>query len=278
MLNIQTMIESAREALGWPYVSPGSNNAQGIDCSGLFVKMYRDQGATIYHGSNRIFRKYCSTTGKLTSPSQLIPGMAVFKWKDQQPKGYDDDLGDFSHIGFVAGINPIQIIHASSAAGCVTIDDKINKWAYWGRLKDVDYLKGENTMPDNENENAPIEQMTAVVYAENGRPVKMRAKPTTTSGQYVEIPSGTTVEVLDAGENWCKIKFGARIGYMMTKFLKMGGTGENASSGEDIVSVSSSELKKVYQILERCLGQFIVSKADVEKAYDLIGNMLGLRG
>ena len=24
--------------LGWPYVSPGTNDSRGIDCSGLFVK------------------------------------------------------------------------------------------------------------------------------------------------------------------------------------------------------------------------------------------------
>ena len=43
-LNIQQMTASAEAAMGWPYVSPGSNDSRGIDCSGLFVRMYRDQG------------------------------------------------------------------------------------------------------------------------------------------------------------------------------------------------------------------------------------------
>ena len=48
MLDVQKLITSVEECLGWPYVSPGTNDARGIDCSGLFVKAYRDQGASIY--------------------------------------------------------------------------------------------------------------------------------------------------------------------------------------------------------------------------------------
>ena len=82
MLSISKLTASAQECMGWPYVSPGSNDRNGIDCSGLFVKMYRDQGATIYHGSNTIFHEYCSETGKLSGTNQLRPGMAVFKRKE----------------------------------------------------------------------------------------------------------------------------------------------------------------------------------------------------
>ena len=71
MLDLNKLCTSAEECLGWPYVSPGTNDARGIDCSGLFVKCYRDQGASIYHGSNTIYRKYCSDKGKLTNVNQL---------------------------------------------------------------------------------------------------------------------------------------------------------------------------------------------------------------
>ena len=67
MLDVKKLCASAEECLGWPYVSPGTNDSRGIDCSGLFVKCFRDQGASIYHGSNTIYRKYCSEKGKLTS-------------------------------------------------------------------------------------------------------------------------------------------------------------------------------------------------------------------
>lgn len=249
MIDIQKMVQSAEEALGWPYVSPGSNDKNGIDCSGLFVKIFRDQGSSIYHGSNRIFRKYCSETGKMDI-SKLEVGMAVFKWKDQQPSGYSDNLGDFHHIGLVVSVNPIQIIHASSAAGKVTIDtkSKLSNWAYWGKLKDVNYEghKGSENM------------LTATVYSENGKPVKMRAKPSTSTSVYWDIPSGTIVEVLENGDTWSQISHNGRTGYMMSQFLKMGEVvpGETENEG-DFVSVSRIEL---------------------ERAYDILGDLLGLRG
>ena len=49
MLDVNKLIASVEECLGWPYVSPGTNDSRGIDCSGLFVKAFRDQGASIYH-------------------------------------------------------------------------------------------------------------------------------------------------------------------------------------------------------------------------------------
>ena len=75
------------------YVSPGTNDSRGIDCSGLFVKAYRDQGASIYHGSNTIYRKYCSEKGKLSSVSQLKPGMAVtIVGKGSEKKNQEIDI------------------------------------------------------------------------------------------------------------------------------------------------------------------------------------------
>ena len=56
MLDVKKLIASVEACLGGPYVSPGTNDSRGIDCSGLFVKAYRDQGASIYHGSNTIYR------------------------------------------------------------------------------------------------------------------------------------------------------------------------------------------------------------------------------
>ena len=137
MLDKNKLIESVEECLGWPYVSPGTNDSRGIDCSGLFVKAYRDQGTSIYHGSNTIYRKYCSEKGMLISVTQLQPGMAVFKWNPNTPAKFADGQGDFQHIGLVCSVNPLRIVHASSAAGCVTTDTKLGKRAFWGLLKDV---------------------------------------------------------------------------------------------------------------------------------------------
>lgn len=195
--------------------------------------------------------------------------MAVFKWKNQRPKGYSDDLGDFSHIGLVVSVSPLQIIHSSSVAGKVIIDTRIKNWAYWGYLKDVEYST-------KETEKGEEKTMTAIVFSENGKPVKMRARPSTASGVYWEVPINTEVTVLEAGDTWTRIKTGGHEGYMMSKFLTSNDDG--TVEADKKIIVSQSELEDAYTILGNCLKQFIVSKADVEKAYDILGDMLGLRG
>ena len=233
-LNTDRMIASAREALGWPYVSPGTNNRSGIDCSGLFVKIYRDQGASIYHGSNTIFHEYCSDTGILNAASQLKPGMAVFKLKnwtdsDKGNKWCGREPGNISHIGLVVSVNPLQIIHASSASGCVTTDTSTKNWKYYGRLKDVDYsggASGGGGAPEPEPTPEPEPEptfLTATVDAENGKPVKLRQRPSTKCNLYDEIPVGTVVTVTEYRDDWCRVNYRGRQGwYMMTKFLTFG--------------------------------------------------------
>ena len=240
MLDIKKMVTSATECLGWPYVSPGSNDRNGIDCSGLLVKVYRDQGASIYHGSNTIYRKHCDEKGWIGSENILAVGMAVFKWNQNTPDKFDDGLGDFQHVGLVIGKNPLQIIHASSDAGCVVIDTKLGKWKYWGKLREVNY--GGNSMGTQyQDEPELMEQVAAefgdgggtetqtatspaTVFSENGLPVKLRMKPTIRCNLYDMIPSGTFVELTGKEKDgWKQVNYGQRKGWwMMGQFLKDG--------------------------------------------------------
>ena len=314
MLSVSKLIASALECLGWPYESPGTNDERGIDCSGLWVKCFRDQGSSIYHGSNTIFRDYCSSTEKITSESQLKPGMAVFKCKnwteaDKGNKWYGKAPGNLSHIGMVTGVNPLVITHATSPV-CKQ-DFKIGNWAYCGYVKNVDYgddpgpspepqpspepspepepsktkyTYAENGKPINLRVNAstkaklvdkvPVGQAVtwlkdngagwayvqwqrktgwmmdcflvddpapapepspepdpdpvppgtmATVWASNGKPVKMRARPSTGCDLYDELPVGTEVEIVKYADNWCRVNYGIRKGwYIMTQFLGLG--------------------------------------------------------
>ena len=238
MLNVHKMIQSAKEALGWPYVSPGTNDKNGIDCSGLYVKMYKDQGKKIYHGSNTIYHDYCSQTGKINGTAGLVPGMAAFKCKewtddDRSNKWYGHEPGNISHIGIVVSVNPLEIIHASSVSGMVVTDYKIGKWAYWGRLKDVDY-GSSSVAPAASSEPASdwlgddvgstdTQLVTAVVTASTGRTVKMRASASRKCDLYDDVPIGSVVTVVKKGDLWTKIDYGKRSGwYMMTEFLDFG--------------------------------------------------------
>ncbi len=218
MLDVNKLIASVEECLGWPYVSPGTNDSRGIDCSGLFVKAFRDQGGSIYHGSNTIYRKYCSEKGRLTSVSQLKPGMVVFKWNANTPEKFNDGLGDFQHIGLVTSVDPLRIVHASSGVGCVTTDTKLGKWAYWGWLKDVARDTGAND--DLGGDDVPVtENEYATVIADSGSTVNLRTKAKASAPLIERVPVGSRVEVLGTCGSWTKVNFGSRIGYMMTRFL-----------------------------------------------------------
>ena len=205
MLDVKKLIASAESCLGWPYVSPGSNNQNGIDCSGLFVKCFRDQGGSIYHGSNTIYRSYCTEKGKLTAESQLLPGMAVFKWNPNTPDKFNDDLGDFQHIGMVVNVNPVEIIHASSVAGHVVKDTGMGKWAYWGKLKNVDY-----------GETAPISEGQSHI---TGDKVNFRTGPGTNYARIQFLNMGDTVDVLEESSGWVKCTHNGKTGYVKGEYV-----------------------------------------------------------
>lgn len=155
-LDLDRICQDFEDCLGWPYVSPGGTgkdcSSSGIDCSGMFVRAYKLQGSTIYHGSNAIWRKHLSAKGKLTSASQLRKGMAVFKWNERTPSKYDDGEGDFQHIGLVTSVHPLRIVHASTEGKRVVKADTrySSRWRYWGWLDALplpDELAGASAFP-----------------------------------------------------------------------------------------------------------------------------------
>ena len=230
MLDIKKMTASAEECIGWPYVSPGTNDKNGIDCSGLFVKIFKDQKASIYHGSNTIFHEYCDKTVELTSAGQLEEGMAVFKikaWaeKDKGNKWYKKSPGNLHHIGYVASTNPLRIIQSSSVSGKVIVDTTLGKWAWGGWLKDVNYAMVPELEP-------VLNPTTAIVFADNSAPVKMRKTPN--DKLWDSLPSGTVVELTGESKTvlnieWLQVNYKTRKGWwIMKKFLL--GVGEPASN------------------------------------------------
>lgn len=60
----------------------------------------------------------------------------------------------------------------------------------------------------------------AVVYAENGKPVRMRGAPSIVSRILKEIPCGEIVNVQKRDSEWTAISYQNISGFMMSKFLK----------------------------------------------------------
>lgn len=208
--------------LGWPYATPGSNNRNGVDCSGAFVYAYRQFGKSIYHGSNRIIREYCHDVRKRRL-SELKVGMAIFKSRrdlsrmkaEYKPGGryYDPALpDDYYHMGLIVSVSPLQIVNATPPR--VRVDTRLSDWCCAGYLNAVDYH-------DDWEEPA-----LATVTAESGSTVNLRSAPSRDAVVRVRVPIGSVVEVLErTDEAWSRIRWQAYTGYMMREFLWEEGSG-----------------------------------------------------
>ena len=114
-----------------------------IDCSGMFYRAYKNLGYSIYHGSNTIWKQYCSAKGELTNGARedgqpIKPGTAVFLYRKSDNNRH--------HIGLYIGKN--TVIEAKGTINGVATS-RLDHWDEWGELKDVDYsgVEGDNVMP-----------------------------------------------------------------------------------------------------------------------------------
>ena len=107
------------------------------DCSGLFSWAFKELGSYMYHGSNTMWKSYCTAKGDLkkgkrTDGKPLKPGTAVFT----------DHDGDKSHVGLYVGDG--KVTEASGTrTGVITSKITNTKWKCWGELKHVLYDKKE---------------------------------------------------------------------------------------------------------------------------------------
>ena len=112
-----------------------------IDCSGMFYWAYKNLGYSIYHGSNTIWKKYCSSKGKLRNGARadglpIKPGTAVFLYRSSDNCRH--------HIGlYIGGDTCIEA--KGTINGVVT--SRLSHWDEWGELKDVDYANVKGEMP-----------------------------------------------------------------------------------------------------------------------------------
>lgn len=107
------------------------------DCSGLFSWAFKQLGGYMYHGSNTMYKTYCTSKGKFVNGKrsdgkELKPGTAVFT-------GTENDHG---HVGLYIG-NGKVIEAKGTQAGVIISSVTEKKWTFWGELKGVDY--GETT-------------------------------------------------------------------------------------------------------------------------------------
>lgn len=208
------------EIVGWTYISPGTNDENGIDCSGAWVRCYKKHGFKILHGSNSIYRKECSSTGEITSNDVLKVGMMVFKnrFDGKEPDQYiGDGMGNFYHIGAVTSINPLVITHATSpnAKQDKKFNSKRNGWTHWGIGKRVDIFSADvqngNQAAEGEEKMEKIGELqdkTCVVTTEDKTSVNLRKQPNVKGELIARIPDGKTLLITsDGGEEYVGVRW-----------------------------------------------------------------------
>ena len=95
-------------------------------------------------GTNYAARNTIDGMRRISSAADLHFGDVVLKGRKPGESGYNlpdkyksgSDLTDYYHIGTVTGTNPLEITHMTSPKA--RIDTVIGKWAYGGRLKQVE--------------------------------------------------------------------------------------------------------------------------------------------
>lgn len=180
-------------------------------------------------GSNAWYREV-SAHGRVLTPEECVKELGcvpkgaflfIHSFDGKEPAKYNDNIGNASHIGLCTMPEGEGAIASSSSRGCVAESKFKGKsinggWNMVGLWNEVAYDYGGGGTPAPE----PLpEPEVATVFAENGKPVNMRKKPSKMSALVERVPCGDSVEVLDYDYDWTRIRWKNKTGYMMSCFL-----------------------------------------------------------
>lgn len=229
MITVEKFLDCVREnaARVTHYESGGDGSGDGgCDCIGEIIGALRLAGEKWNgtHGSNWAARNAIQEPYpyRIKSESELEPGMIVFKARAPGESGYNlpsyydnsPDRNDYYHVGVVMGVGPLDIMHCTKALSMgidgITEDHSLGKWAYYAKLRDVDY----SAVPA-----APNMLYKARVVADSGSTVNMRKGPGMNYDIITRINIGDVMDVYGGDAEWQKVYYKCQYGYMMTKFL-----------------------------------------------------------
>ena len=265
LVSAQKIIRAAPNYLGVPYSK--------LDCQAFVEKCLSDAGCRInLSGSNAWYREVMRN-GWVGSPEECVkayghipPGAFLFILSNNgnEPAKYQGDgIGNASHIGIYTGLTGAEMvtlsgnpdnkkynfgdgaIHSSSSRGFVCTSRFSGKtisggWNRCGVWNQVDYNGGS----DAGLEVSYKAQVT-------GGALNIREEPTKSSARIGQIPNGMIVQVTEDLAGWSKIEYAGMTGYVMSDYL---------------------------QKVEPESESVMITKVELEKLYDMIGDWLGLRG
>ena len=203
----------------------GGDGSDGTcDCIGMPRGALKREGVTGVSnmgGTNMAARKAIENLREISGTGALQLGDVVLKTRDADDpnyplpdryrKGhpdYDPEWGEtnFTHIGTVTGVNPLEITHMTSPTA--KKDTKIGNWKYSGQLPWV--KRGAD--PE------PVPEGYAVVTAVK---VALRTAPTTEAKVIVRANKGDKVKIeTPPPSEWEYVSYKGKTGYMMKKFIR----------------------------------------------------------
>lgn len=212
------VLENAAGVRDYKYGYDGRNPQGWCDCIGLIKGAYAIVGERFPDGSgvNWSARHDIDDLRTFTGIGELKVGDVVLKAYNPGEKGYnlpekyknDPDQKDYYHIGVVTSTIPFRITHCTTVNGGIKTDDNKSNWKYKGRFRSVNDGGGGERV------------IKAIVTAENKLPVNLRSQPVVNERTFItKVPLGAEVDILEEGDDWCKVKYNKIMGFMMTKFL-----------------------------------------------------------
>ena len=229
-----------------PAYKNGASSLTECDCIGMDKYSFQKNGVKLTTtGTNYTARNQVDNLRVLHSASDLSVGDIVFKAYEPSDSGYNlpekykpggaqynGDLLDYYHIGTVESVFPLRIIHMTSPTA--KTDTKIGKWGFVAEWKKEFISDSPSPAPEPSPEPEPQPEpepepakMTAVVFAPTGTTVNMRSSPKVTAPLIERVPIGETVDVLEKGDEWSRVKWKWYKGYMKNRFLIFDDTPQN---------------------------------------------------
>lgn len=222
------------------YREGGTGKDGTCDCIGLIMGAIGKEYPM--HSTNYFARFQMRVLDGLLDESQLHEGAVVYKSRrsvDQlheryQPGGryHNGDLLDYYHVGVVTGLDPLEITHCTSTGSIngIARDNSIRAWSHIGDLLDVEL----NTYSEEKGGLMVVSIYDAKVVTTGGH-LNFRSSPRVGGTDIGDIPNGALLQVFEeTNEEWAKVYWNHKNGYVMRKFLsKIGDPTTDSSSNAD---------------------------------------------
>ena len=241
--------------LGTPYSK--------MDCQAFWERVLKDCGLNMDLGGSNSWYRYMMQHGWVGTPEECtktfggVPiGATLFIHEavsESTPAQFrDDGIGDITHMGIYTGMTGKEMaqiaiedgvkhadkynygdgaLHSSSSRDGVCTSKFAGKtipnggWNRVGLL--LEKIVYDGTTPPEPPPDPHPEPDKAIVVAESGSTVKMRARPTQKCKLYWDVPIGAEVQVDEwnaetdsEGQVWAEISWDGKNGYMIQSYLR----------------------------------------------------------